>query len=145
MTDRSRLTNALAVAGQDVQWVCLLCDGAEESARGFEPPNPPVCHSCARRLRLMKALTSKALDAVLAADPACRTADAHTFTSPDVFDDEPESARQLRENTAKAVCQSCPARLACLTYALSVRPLEGVWAGYTADELRGYAVRSEVA
>lgn len=145
MTDRSRLTNAPAVAGEGVQWVCLLCDGAEESAPGFEPPNPPVCHSCARRLRPMKALAGKALDAVLAAEPACRTTDAHTFTSPDLFDEEPESVRQLREDTAKAVCQSCPARLACLTYALSVRPLEGVWAGFTADELRGATALREVA
>ncbi|GAA3472871.1 hypothetical protein [Nonomuraea roseola] len=31
-----------------VQWTCGICEGAEESAPGCEPPSPPVCHSCAR-------------------------------------------------------------------------------------------------
>ncbi|MEU7895576.1 hypothetical protein AB0B45_22315 [Nonomuraea sp. NPDC049152] len=32
----------------DVQWICQVCDGAEISAPGSEPPSPPVCHTCAR-------------------------------------------------------------------------------------------------
>lgn len=33
---------------QGVQWICIVCDGAEESAPGEEPPSPPVCPTCAR-------------------------------------------------------------------------------------------------
>lgn len=32
----------------DVQWICQVCDGAEISAPGSEPPSPPVCPTCAR-------------------------------------------------------------------------------------------------
>lgn len=31
-----------------VLWICGMCEGAEESAPGCEPPSPPVCPSCAR-------------------------------------------------------------------------------------------------
>ncbi|GGO67090.1 WhiB family transcriptional regulator [Nonomuraea cavernae] len=75
-------------------------------------------------------------DDLLNADPACETGDAELFTGPDLFDDEPEEVRQAREAQAKAVCAGCPARTACLTYALAIRPKAGVWAGLTIDELR---------
>jgi hypothetical protein len=75
------------------------------------------------------------LDAVEEADPACRPADAAVFTGPDLFEEEPDADRLARENAAKAVCVSCPARLECLAYALAIRPREGVWAGYTAAEI----------
>ncbi|MEV5495632.1 WhiB family transcriptional regulator [Nonomuraea fuscirosea] len=75
------------------------------------------------------------LAAVQAAGPACRPSDAATFTGPDAFDDEPEDDRLARETAAIAVCVGCPARSACLDYALAVRPREGVWAGFTADQI----------
>lgn len=31
-----------------VQWVCVICEGAEESAPDFEAPIPPICTSCDR-------------------------------------------------------------------------------------------------
>ncbi|OPG04074.1 hypothetical protein B1L11_38615 [Microbispora sp. GKU 823] len=74
------------------------------------------------------------LAAVLDAGPACKTADADLFTGPDT-DDEPDDARQAREAAAKAICRTCPARLACLDYALTAHPREGVWGGFTAEEI----------
>lgn len=66
-------------------------------------------------------------------NPACQLADAEVFTSPDA--DEPDQVRQHREALAKAICAGCPARAECLDYALTIRPRDGVWAGYTADEI----------
>ena len=38
-------------------------------------------------------------------------------------------------NTAKAVCEACPVRCACLEYAIaSSRVLQGIWAGTTEEE-----------
>ncbi|RJL29944.1 WhiB family transcriptional regulator [Bailinhaonella thermotolerans] len=65
--------------------------------------------------------------------PACTPADAETFTGPE--NDEIDRAQEQREDAAKAMCASCPARSACLDYALAVKPTAGVWAGYTADEI----------
>jgi WhiB family transcriptional regulator, redox-sensing transcriptional regulator len=48
---------------------------------------------------------------------------------------EPADDRAAREDVAKAICQDCPVRPACLEYALRVRPKRGVWAGLTAEEL----------
>ncbi|SDM36774.1 Transcription factor WhiB [Nonomuraea maritima] len=74
------------------------------------------------------------LDDLINAEPVCDSSQAVLFTGPDVETDE---ERWTREATAKAICQArCPARAACLAYALALDPEEGVWAGYTAEELR---------
>lgn len=74
------------------------------------------------------------LDDLINAEPACDSTMAVLFTG---SDDETDEERWTREATAKAVCQTrCPARAACLSYALALEPEEGVWAGYTAEELR---------
>jgi hypothetical protein len=75
-------------------------------------------------------------DAVLAADPGC-VCDPELFTGPAGVEpeDEPELDRAARIDAARGVCAGCPARLACLAYALRVRPAAGVWAGWTAEEL----------
>lgn len=39
-----------------MQWICVVCGGAEESAPGCEPPSPPICHTC-DRLNVLDALT----------------------------------------------------------------------------------------
>lgn len=75
-------------------------------------------------------------DDLLNADPACESGDADLFTGPDLFEDEPDDARKAREAKAKVVCRGCPARAACLVYALAALPEAGVWAGLTTDELR---------
>lgn len=73
-------------------------------------------------------------------NPACQLADAELFTGPDT--DEPDLVRQARETRAKAICAGCPARAACLDYALTIRPRDGVWAGYTAEQIDGLAALS---
>jgi WhiB family redox-sensing transcriptional regulator len=40
------------------------------------------------------------------------------------------------EDAAKAVCEPCPVRRECLSYALSDRTLEGIWAGTDERERR---------
>ncbi|MFE3455534.1 WhiB family transcriptional regulator [Nonomuraea sp. NPDC059194] len=56
-----------------------------------------------------------------------------------------ESAEQraAREEVARDVCASCPARQLCELYALRVRPTSGIWAGRATAELAEY--RAEVA
>ncbi len=39
-------------------------------------------------------------------------------------------------NVAKAICQACEVRDACLEYALAAREPEGIWGGYTERERR---------
>ncbi len=39
-------------------------------------------------------------------------------------------------NDAKAICELCPVREACLEYAISAREKDGVWGGLTARERR---------
>ncbi|WP_157982473.1 WhiB family transcriptional regulator [Nocardiopsis sp. FIRDI 009] len=48
---------------------------------------------------------------------------------------ETRAAKKLRERSAAALCESCPARALCLELALRVKPAAGVWAGYTAKEI----------
>jgi WhiB family redox-sensing transcriptional regulator len=79
-------------------------------------------------------------DVVMAADPGC-LCDPELFTGPaDIeADDEAPEDRAARVAVAREVCASCPARLACLAYALRTRPAAGVWAGFTADEITALA------
>ncbi|MDF5758176.1 WhiB family transcriptional regulator [Spongiactinospora sp. TRM90649] len=80
---------------------------------------------------------SALLSELLRSEPACNPVDAVTFTGPDA--DESGAARRARENAARVTCIGCPARSACMDYALTMQPDDGVWAGYTADEIRGMA------
>jgi WhiB family transcriptional regulator, redox-sensing transcriptional regulator len=57
---------------------------------------------------------------------SCRGADATIFY--------PVSEEDAAE--AKTVCGSCPAREACLDYALANRERDGVWGGATERERR---------
>jgi WhiB family transcriptional regulator, redox-sensing transcriptional regulator len=52
---------------------------------------------------------------------------------PDVF--YPEDDEDLGEE-AKAICEACSVREACLEYAIAAREKIGVWGGYTARERR---------
>ncbi|RKS06700.1 WhiB family redox-sensing transcriptional regulator [Nocardiopsis sp. Huas11] len=54
--------------------------------------------------------------------------------SSDLFGEKP-AAKELRERSARNLCERCPAREMCLELALRESPAAGVWAGYTADEL----------
>lgn len=57
--------------------------------------------------------------------------------SPDVFfhpEGERGSARRVRDDRAKSICQACPVVTECRMHALSVREPYGVWGGLTEDE-----------
>ncbi len=57
-------------------------------------------------------------------DAACRDADTDVFFPVSDADAGP----------AKEICAACPAREACLEYALETRPPAGVWGGLTPIE-----------
>ena len=57
---------------------------------------------------------------------ACRGIDADLFFP--VTDEE--------AGPAKAICEACPVREACLEFALAAREREGVWGGATERERR---------
>ncbi|MFF5111586.1 WhiB family transcriptional regulator [Streptosporangium sp. NPDC000509] len=97
--------------------------------------------STLRRAYLAQKAHRKALRvAMFAAGPACDDTTADLFTTPDVFEPEPETARREREAAAKRICATCPARSQCLAYALFTRPAEGVWAALTAEEIRALSL-----
>lgn len=59
---------------------------------------------------------------------ACRGVDVEVFF--------PETDDDAEAEAAKAVCQQCPVRQACLEHALAHREREGVWGGTTERERR---------
>ena len=59
---------------------------------------------------------------------ACRGLDVEAFYP--VTEDEADAAE------AKAVCDICPVRQACLEHALANREREGIWGGTTERERR---------
>lgn len=66
------------------------------------------------------------------ASAACRTADPDLFFTPAA---EFMAAYEARVTKAKAVCAECPARDACLNWALEHSEY-GIWGGLTEDERR---------
>ncbi|HTX63543.1 MAG TPA: WhiB family transcriptional regulator [Acidimicrobiales bacterium] len=60
---------------------------------------------------------------------ACRGIDVEIFFPETEDDAESEAA-------AKAVCEMCPVRQACLEHALAHREREGIWGGATERERR---------
>jgi WhiB family transcriptional regulator, redox-sensing transcriptional regulator len=49
-------------------------------------------------------------------------------------DDEPELAREMREDQARQICAGCPLRLECLDEALRLTVRYGIWGGMNWDE-----------
>ncbi|WP_283139729.1 WhiB family transcriptional regulator [Rhizohabitans arisaemae] len=72
---------------------------------------------------------------VLAKSGECRY-DRDLHAGPDHSESKPE--RDARVQVAREVCDLCPVRALCLDYAMAVRPADGVWAGFTADEIGGF-------
>lgn len=66
---------------------------------------------------------SRGVSSITLEEAACRNEDLELFFAVDG-----------REEEAKAVCQRCPVRWECLTYALETRQRHGVWGGLTAEE-----------
>jgi len=62
--------------------------------------------------------------------PRACVEDPELFFGPD---DETPAARAARVAEARAVCEDCPVRLACLAYALRTRQAHGVWGGHDAE------------
>ncbi len=77
-------------------------------------------------------------DAVLAGEPGC-VCDPELLTGPAGIEpeDEPPDERAARIDAARQVCAGCPVRRPCLVYALRTRPVAGVWAGFTSEEITG--------
>ena len=65
---------------------------------------------------------------------ACKGMDPTLFFGPE----HPETVKEKRdrEEAAKAVCDTCPVKQACLEYALTNRERDGVWGGATERERR---------
>jgi WhiB family redox-sensing transcriptional regulator len=94
-------------------------------------------HETNTQASALPTLSLRALrDTVLAGDPGC-VCDPELFSGP--ADTEPENEppedRTARIAVAREVCASCPVRLGCLAYTLRTRPVAGVWAGFTPDEI----------
>lgn len=68
-------------------------------------------------------------DLIYSAPRACGEA-AELFFGPD---DETPAAHAKRVASARALCEDCPVRLACLARALRANERFGVWAGLDAD------------
>ena len=64
-------------------------------------------------------------------DAACRDADADLFFPVGTMG---PALRQIDE--AKRICRACPARAACLAWAIDHGITSGVWGGTTEDERR---------
>lgn len=62
---------------------------------------------------------------------ACRSDDMGIFFAPD---GERQADRETREGKAKEICAGCPARIACLEYALTKPEPYGVWGGMGEEE-----------
>ena len=68
--------------------------------------------------------------------PLCAETDPDSFFTKDYFDDENgKSAASSYENERgiKAICNECPMKLDCLTYALETGQ-HGIWGGTTENE-----------
>ena len=61
----------------------------------------------------------------------CRELPSEMFFHPD---GERGPRRRNRENTAKAICASCPVIAACRTHALAVQEPYGIWGGLSEDD-----------
>lgn len=65
------------------------------------------------------------------ADAACQGEDLALFFG---VDGERQPEREIRERKAKLVCSGCPARNACLDYAISRPEKYGTWGSLNEDE-----------
>ncbi len=71
---------------------------------------------------------------------ACRDLPAEMFFHPD---GERGPRRRNRENTAKAICATCPVMLACRAHSLAVQEPYGIWGGLSEDDRLSIITRNE--
>jgi WhiB family redox-sensing transcriptional regulator len=62
----------------------------------------------------------------------CRSADPNLFFPPAGTEEAPPEEIEA----ARALCQACPVREACLQFALETRQQDGIWGGTTEEERR---------
>jgi WhiB family redox-sensing transcriptional regulator len=65
---------------------------------------------------------------------ACRGPESTVFFPPTW--PERRDEREVRETRAKAICNACAVRVACLEYALQIHEPHGIWGGLTENERR---------
>jgi WhiB family transcriptional regulator, redox-sensing transcriptional regulator len=65
---------------------------------------------------------------------ACRGEDGDVFYPP--ASGETRAQRQMRENVAKSICQSCKVRPQCLSHAVATDERYGIWGGLNDLERR---------
>lgn len=58
---------------------------------------------------------------------ACKGPQAAVFFPPPHFERKDE--KEAREQRAKGICATCPVRVPCLDYAISIREPHGIWGG----------------
>lgn len=67
-------------------------------------------------------------------------------TRPELFfPDGYDSAVKMYTREAKALCDQCPFKLACLDYALEAQEEYGIWAGTTPEERREMLKRPRIS
>jgi WhiB family redox-sensing transcriptional regulator len=81
-------------------------------------------------------------EATWRANAACQGSSANLFYPPSNI--EARETRMRREGAARALCQACSVREACLEYALYVQEPHGIWGGLTEVERRRLIRRSSV-
>jgi WhiB family redox-sensing transcriptional regulator len=96
------------------------------------PPKPTAEFTRAQRQREQAAAEGHILrpDWSWQDDGACRGEDPELFIAPD---GERQAEREVREKKAKAICDGCTVRSACLDAAIKWRAV-GVWGGLGDDE-----------
>lgn len=65
---------------------------------------------------------------------ACRGPQSAVFFPPPT--PERRDEKRFREDSAKAICKTCPVQSPCLDYALSIREQHGIWGGLSEAERR---------
>ncbi len=71
---------------------------------------------------------------------ACKGPNAELFFPP--ASAERKDERLERERVAKSICASCPVVEECLSYAMRIREVHGIWGGTTELERRSLAERA---
>lgn len=70
-------------------------------------------------------------------DPTWRDSASCRFANPDLFFPAGGTGVALDQiEAAKAVCDGCPVRAACLEFAFETKQEAGIWGGTTEDERR---------
>ena len=65
---------------------------------------------------------------------ACRGPESAMFFPPTASERKEE--REVREQKAKSICETCSVQRACLDYALEIREPHGIWGGLNEHERR---------